>query len=566
MSGTRRGSRQGQYRHHVPRDADETWSVKPLHDTPQKPQLDSEQQEESNLDCPSTSSANSNQRKFSDFTQRPPKTHRNPNWKSRRGRVARPRFVKKSELTSPKSELSSEDSKASLSVGVAEEVKGEQEENKEGEILESKVEESGDGIEEDEPQDGVDDVISRLEELCLRVEEPELSEEQLRINDQLQEDEWLHSARISELCSQLDSIWKEQEGQEVIYQWAEWLLNFSLSYLGFDKEVMLGPYDMENTGDRRAISGSVSPDVDVPFIRSYNDEKCHENFLKSLHECSICYSEYAGTDFIRLPCRHFFCWKCMKTYSDIHMTEGTISKLQCPEAKCGGMVPPFVLKRLLGDEGYERERRHVGIECMTPDVKLRILQERQNSSQLKPDQIRREKEMINELLSMKEIMRDAKLCPSCKMAISRTEGCNKMVCQNCGQYFCYRCNRAISGYEHFKEGNCELFPVPQELIANWGERINARQAVAQVLAQLYHDHGQPCPNCRQFNAKLKTEQIIPLIGKVWHVYVVDPYRLSFLHILKSVFSIFLYINRLAKTITYSAGHAKCIIVTCAKKL
>lgn len=106
--------------------------------------------------------------------------------------------------------------------------------------------------------------------------------------------QWLHSARISDLCSQLDSIWKEQEGQEVIYQWAEWLQNFSLSYLGFDKEIMLGPYGIGNTGERRAVSGSVSPDVDVPFIRSYNEEKFHENFLKTLHECLICFSEYAG--------------------------------------------------------------------------------------------------------------------------------------------------------------------------------------------------------------------------------------------------------------------------------
>ncbi|PQQ03171.1 E3 ubiquitin-protein ligase RNF14 [Prunus yedoensis var. nudiflora] len=411
----------------------------------------------------------------------------------------------------------------SLAQSIGEKVNGQQEkqEEEEEEIIAVEASESrkgeDDDVEASESRKGEDDdVLSRLEELQLGVEEPKLSDEQLRIDDQAQEDEllamesiygddffiferqegcrsfqihihietpgeiavttklnsssdlktrsdgsdefsysfkaqhlppimltcllpksypshlppyftisvqWLHSSKISHLCSELDSIWREQPGQEVMYQWVEWLQNSSLSYLGFDKEIILGPYGVRDAGDRRAVTGSVSPDVDIPFIRSYNDDRLRENFHKNLHECCICFSEFAGTEFVRLPCQHFFCWKCMKTYSDMHVKEATVSKLQCPDAKCGGKIPPGLLKRLLDDEEFERwesliliktleamsdvvycprcetpciededqhaqcskcffsfctlckERRHVGIQCMTPDMKLHILQD-----------------------------------------------------------------------------------------------------------------------------------------------------------------------------------------------
>lgn len=484
----------------------------------------------------------------------------------------------------------------------------------------------------------VNDVVERLDELQLGVEEVELNDEQLRINDQAQEDEllvveavygdnvcilerrrglrsfqihihielpseflisaklktttssnsdgsddllytfkvqhlspiiltcllpksypshcppsftisvqWLHESRISKICSMLDSLWKEQQGQEVLYPWVDWLHSSSLSFIGFDEELLLGPYGVKDVSDRRALSGSVSPDIDIPSMKSYNEERQHENFLNRCHECCICFSEYPGTEFARLPCDHFFCMKCMKTYADMHVKEGTVNKLQCPNTKCGGIIPPGLLKRLLGDEEFERweslmlqksldamsdvaycprcetaclededhhaqcskcyfsfctlcrERRHVGIACMTPEIKLRVLQERQNS-QLNGVQRSKEREMINELLSVKEIFRDAKQCPTCKMAISRTEGCNKMVCSNCQQYFCYRCNKAIDGYDHFRDGMCELFP--QEMMQQWEERMNVRQVVGQALGQLFPGNARPCPGCGQMNAKV----------------------------------------------------------------
>ena len=106
--------------------------------------------------------------------------------------------------------------------------------------------------------------------------------------------QWLDSAKIANLCSMLDSIWNEQPGQEVLYQWVEWLNSSSLFSLGFEKEITLGPYGKKLAMDRRAVSGSVSPDIDVPFIRSYNAERLHENFQQNIHECCICFSEYAG--------------------------------------------------------------------------------------------------------------------------------------------------------------------------------------------------------------------------------------------------------------------------------
>ncbi|MCL7035556.1 hypothetical protein MKW94_025230 [Papaver nudicaule] len=83
-----------------------------------------------------------------------------------------------------------------------------------------------------------------------------------------------------------------------------------LEFGGIDREAMAKAYDSngcfysfevqylppiaDSARDRRAISESISPDVDIRSLLNYNDNKCNEKFCQNLHECCICLSEYAG--------------------------------------------------------------------------------------------------------------------------------------------------------------------------------------------------------------------------------------------------------------------------------
>uniref|UniRef100_A0A8I7B853 RBR-type E3 ubiquitin transferase n=1 Tax=Hordeum vulgare subsp. vulgare TaxID=112509 RepID=A0A8I7B853_HORVV len=349
---------------------------------------------------------------------------------------------------------------------------------------------------------------------------------------------------VSQLCEMLDSIWVELPGQEVVYQWVEWIRNSSLSRLWFDGKIMLGQDTPASKGDMRAISRRASVESVIPSMLSYCSKKHYQAFLDDLHMCMICLNQSKGSNFIKLPCQHLFCVKCMETLCRMHVKEGSVFQLVCPEAKCNASIPQHALKRLLSEEEFERWDRlalekaldsmadvvfcpkcvigcvedgdntaecpkcsfifcsfckelwHPGKQCLTPEQKI---QHRKASGRMS------EREMAQELLNIKELYRDIRLCPHCRMAISKTEGCNKMTCASCGKYFCFRCGKAVTGYDHFKD--CRLFEARD--ITEWERQMDQLRIGNQMRAQQKPLGGiLRCPKCGERNFKLMALEAI----------------------------------------------------------
>jgi E3 ubiquitin-protein ligase RNF14 len=365
---------------------------------------------------------------------------------------------------------------------------------------------------------------------------------------------WLSSQKLSTLCACLDSEWEEISPDVVVYSWAYWLKERTLEKIGASEKLVL-ERDQRDGVDPRAVSGSESFDVDVFRLLRYNEEVKNKKFLEELHSCCICFSDFPGFGFTRLPCQHHFCKSCFQQYCNMHVTDGSVVNLTCPDVGCKESIPPALLRDVLDKEAFERwdalllqktldsmadviycvkcstpsiedpdhlvqcskcrfsfcslcmSNWHPGQTCMTPEAKLRILRSRQQGRALGEEALRQEKELINECLAMDYIKREAKQCPTCKIAVEKSEGCNKMTCLNCGQYFCFQCGASIKGYDHFKNStSCVL--LDQIEINRWELQFNQQlfqlqeqQLVPQNYRNVDQAAGRPCPNCKQVNYK-----------------------------------------------------------------
>ena len=131
--------------------------------------------------------------------------------------------------------------------------------------------------------------------------------------------------------------------------------------------------------------------------------------------------------------------------------------------------------------------------CEHPDCQLVSCRLCRNKSHLPKSCAESKKEHgIEERHIVEEEMTKALIrsCPKCKVAILKTEGCNKIVCSQCGAYICDVCAKDITkdGYNHFGPGKCAQYDSGYQQGAMTRENIRVQEAEKAAKAKVRADN------------------------------------------------------------------------------
>ena len=365
---------------------------------------------------------------------------------------------------------------------------------------------------------------------------------------------WLDNQQREALQAMLHTIWlDEYEGSPVVYGYIDCLSS---------RETFAGTVRHITAIDEQSI----------PNLIRYDQIKAYEAFQTTTHTCPVCYDDFLGENCFKLDhCQHFSCRSCFKEYILHHLAHGSVEHLTCFNSTCTYQLMTNDIVRGTDQEtanNYDRiqlqktldgmsdvvycpkrncatpcieetdqlaqcpkckhsfctlcyDAWHPGIKCMDPEMKVKLLKARMNAD----GSAKNGKEVqaarmaqIHEQMSLSQIKKMSKQCPSCKAAVSKTAGCNKMSCL-CGCKFCYTCNADITtvGYEHFYAkpsadgkskiaADCDLFDT--EALLAWNREMGDVPNFQHNMQNGRYGNNVgyqvgimvKCPRCKQNNA------------------------------------------------------------------
>ncbi|XP_056430897.1 E3 ubiquitin-protein ligase RNF14-like [Hyla sarda] len=262
--------------------------------------------------------------------------------------------------------------------------------------------------------------------------------------------------------------------------------------------------------DTRAIQDEQSVSALVKYVLDFNEAQQKKAFDRKLFLCNICFIEKLGSDCTHFKaCEHVYCNTCLKEYFEVQIKDGQVHALNCPEPECTSVATPAQVKDLVGEQLFSRYDRLLlqssldsmadVVYCPRPSCQTPVMQEpdktmgicsvcqyafcvfcRMAFHGLSPCKVTAGKlvELIEEYLTASEerkremiqrygqiekaieqmknrewLEENSKPCPSCNSPIEKIDGCNKMTCTTCKQYFCWICLKILcqeNPYKHFE--------------------------------------------------------------------------------------------------------------------
>lgn len=164
---------------------------------------------------------------------------------------------------------------------------------------------------------------------------------------------WLDGDLLSGLCGSLDQRWQEMEGSPIVVTWAETLRSEVVEVVERGGGIQL----RTSTG---ALDARAKPECQDPMqtmLELLLYDKCRglDLWKQQQHLCQICFCEYPGSQFVHLgQCVHAFCKSCVAAMAELHVTEGSLSELRCPEPSCRADIAQAALQEVLDAEKLER--------------------------------------------------------------------------------------------------------------------------------------------------------------------------------------------------------------------
>lgn len=271
--------------------------------------------------------------------------------------------------------------------------------------------------------------------------------------------------------------------------------------------------------DPRAVT-LLDPRLDLlPQLLDYDEVQRQRLFDGKVFCCGICFSEKLGAACLCFKeCQHVYCKACMSEYFQIQIKDGNVQCLNCPEPKCSSVATPLQVKQLVGEELFARYDRlllqssldlmadvvycprvscgtpvmvepdstmgicsgcqfafctlckmgyHGVSHCKLPTEELRDLRDEYLSAGVEGKKFMEQRfgkkviqRAVEESFSRDWLDENCKNCPRCGTNIQKADGCNKMTCTSCKQYFCWLCLGALSRgnpYSHFNNPQSPCF-------------------------------------------------------------------------------------------------------------